>query len=208
MKIDITLSCPKPSSARSKQIRAMFDVPDLHGAVKIGGTLPLDGDWNVGLIVGPSGSGKSSVLRQAFGEPEELHWKEPCVLDDFADRLTIEEICSVCQAVGFNTVPAWLRPYRVLSNGEKFRVEVARRLLETRPDRIIALDEFTSVVDRQVAKIGSHAVQKWVRRQSRRLVVASCHFDLTDWLQPDWIFEPSKPSGVIRPFVKGLALQV
>ena len=88
-------------------------------------------------------------------------------------------------AVGFNTIPAWLRPYGVLSNGEKFRVDLARRLLEG--GDLIAVDEFTSVVDRQVAKIGSHAVQKWARGKGRQFVAATCHYDLEDWLQPDWV---------------------
>jgi hypothetical protein len=52
------------------------------------------------------------------------------------------------------------------------------------------VDEFSSVVDRQVAKIASHAVQKLVRsRPGTQLVVASCHYDIIDWLQPDWILE-------------------
>ena len=53
------------------------------------------------------------------------------------------------------------------------------------------IDEFTSVVDRQVAKIGAHAAQKYVRKAKRRLIVATCHFDVIEWLQPDWVFEPA-----------------
>jgi hypothetical protein len=86
----------------------------------------------------------------------------------------MDEIASTCQAVGFNTIPAWLRPYDVLSTGERFRVELARRMIEAPTDRPLLVDEFSSVVDRQVAKIGAHAVQKWVRSQRapvrRRLV--------------------------------------
>lgn len=99
-------------------------------------------------------------------------------------------ISAICQAVGFNTIPAWLRPFAVLSNGEKFRVELARRMLEA-GDEVIVVDEFTSVVDRQVAQIGSHAVQKYVRAHHKRFVAASCHYDIVDWLQPDWVLEPS-----------------
>jgi GNAT superfamily N-acetyltransferase len=82
-----------------------------------------------------------------------------------------------------------MRPYAVLSNGERFRVELARRLMST--DRQIVVDEFTSVVDRQVAQIGAHAVQKYVRKHGKQFVAASCHYDILDWLQPDWIFEPA-----------------
>ena len=82
-----------------------------------------------------------------------------------------------------------MRSYDVLSTGEKFRVDVARRMLEL-PDPIV-IDEFTSVVDRQVAQIGSHAVQKFVRKNNRKLIAVSCHYDIIEWLQPDWIFEPA-----------------
>jgi GNAT superfamily N-acetyltransferase len=51
------------------------------------------------------------------------------------------------------------------------------------------VDEFTSVVDRQVAQIGSHAVQKHVRRAGRRFVAVTCHYDVVEWLQPDWVLD-------------------
>lgn len=119
----------------------------------------------------------------------DLKWAAASVIDDFDKSLSIADISSVCQSVGFNTIPAWMRPFRVLSNGEKFRVEMARRLLEL-PSPIF-VDEFTSVVDRQVAQIGAHAIQKYVRKNGQQFVAASCHYDIVDWLQPDWIFEPS-----------------
>jgi GNAT superfamily N-acetyltransferase len=57
------------------------------------------------------------------------------------------------------------------------------------------VDEFTSVVDRQVAQIGAHAVQKHIRRTpGRQFVAASCHYDIVEWLQPDWVLEPSTMS--------------
>tara|TARA_R110001606_G_scaffold396811_1_gene571673 strand:+ start:8558 stop:9604 length:1047 start_codon:yes stop_codon:yes gene_type:complete len=169
----------------------MFDVPPAEKCkLSWKGNVPLEEkDWNVGLIVGPSGCGKSSVMRQLFGEEKHLEWKEKSIIDDFHQSHSIKDISAVCSAVGFNTVPAWLRPYHVLSNGEKFRVELARRMMEH--DDPIVVDEFTSVVDRQVAKIGSHAVQKYIRRNKRKFVAVSCHHDIVEWLQPDWILEPA-----------------
>jgi len=172
----------------------MFDVPaQQRQKLEWSGEMPIeDRKWNVGLIVGPSGSGKSTILHEKFGKPASFSWDDASVIDDFAKTLKIAEIAEVCQAVGFNTIPAWLRPYDVLSNGEKFRVDMARRLLEA-PSPIV-IDEFTSVVDRQVAKIGAHAVQKFVRRHDQTLVAASCHYDVIDWLQPDWILQPADMS--------------
>ena len=143
-------------SVRVKQLEGMFDVPAAEKCrLEWKGELPIEKkDWNIGLIVGPSGSGKSTILREVFGEPKTFRWKANSVVDDFAERFSIEEIAAVCGAVGFNTIPAWIRPFAVLSNGERFRVELARRLLECGDP--ILIDEFTSVVDRQVAKIASH----------------------------------------------------
>jgi ABC-type lipoprotein export system ATPase subunit len=192
--IDVQVSTDVSTSVRARQVSAMFDVPPTEKCeLRWKGDLPIDdGDWNVGLIVGPSGSGKSTLAKGVFGEPVDLTWGKASVIDDFSPSLSVEAITFVCQAVGFNTVPAWLRPYAVLSNGEKFRVDLARRLLEL-PDPIV-VDEFTSVVDRQVAQIGAYAVQKYVRRNGRKFVAVSCHDDIVEWLEPDWVLHAATMS--------------
>jgi ABC-type ATPase involved in cell division/GNAT superfamily N-acetyltransferase len=189
--VNVVVETDVSDSIRVRQLGAMFDVPvQQKTRLQWSGRVPYDEvPWNVGLVVGPSGAGKSTLARELFGEHVEFAWAGKSVIDDFAPGKSMEEIAAVCQAVGFNTIPAWMRPYKVLSTGEKFRVDLARRLLEL-PDPILC-DEFTSVVDRQVARIGSHAVQKYVRKAGRKFVAVSCHYDVIDWLQPDWIFEPA-----------------
>jgi ABC-type lipoprotein export system ATPase subunit len=193
MKIDIVKTSQIELTHRVEMLGTMFDVPiedklsvELHGEVDLESK-----PWNIGLIVGPSGSGKSTILNNMFGVPEILQWNSRSVIDDFSDTISMETIANVCSSVGFSTIPAWLRPFDVLSTGEKFRVEVARRLLSN--SKPILVDEFTSVVDRQVAQITCHSVQKFVRANSKQLVCASCHYDIIDWLQPDWIMEPGNP---------------
>jgi hypothetical protein len=194
MKIDFQVSSPVSQSARVKQLSAMFDCPVSEvSKLNFKGELPIEEfDWNVGLIVGPSGCGKSTILNHAFGAPQVFDWAASSVIDDFSRDLSMQTISEVCQSVGFNTIPAWMRPYAVLSNGEKFRVEMARHLLSGADP--ILMDEFTSVVDRQVAQIGSHAVQKYVRKNNLHFVASTCHYDVLDWLQPDWILEPATMS--------------
>lgn len=190
--IDIMVQTPISKSVRAAQVASMFDVPPADSArLEWHGSLPIEErSWQVGLIVGPSGAGKTTIMRQAFGEPLTFRWHGASVIDDFADQFGVEAVTDICRAVGFNTIPAWLRPYHVLSNGEQFRVDLARRLLEG-PDLIVC-DEFTSVVDRQVAHIGANAVQKYIRKhKGRQFVAVTCHYDLEDWLQPDWVFEPA-----------------
>jgi ABC-type lipoprotein export system ATPase subunit/GNAT superfamily N-acetyltransferase len=193
MRIDISNECPVVRSPRVIQVSGMFDV-DLteKSRVEIRGDLPIEGrDWNIGLIVGPSGSGKSTVARQIFGASliTGFEWPEDhSILDGFPEKVGIKTITSLLNAVGFGSTPNWLRPYRVLSNGEQFRATVARALAES--SDLVVIDEFTSVVDRQVAKIASHCVQKAVRRAKRRLIAVACHYDIIEWLQPDWVYEP------------------
>ena len=188
---DFVVQTPISRSTRARQLEAIFDVPPAEQCtLRFAGAMPLDErPWNVGLIVGPSGCGKSSILQNVFGGQMPLHWGASSVIDDFDKALDMQMISAACMAVGFNTIPAWLRPYGVLSNGEKFRVELARRMIESAPP--IVVDEFTSVVDRQIAQIGSNAVQKYVRKNNAQFIAASCHFDIIEWLQPDWVFEPA-----------------
>jgi ABC-type lipoprotein export system ATPase subunit len=187
--IDFVVETPVSRSTRARQLESIFDVPPQEKCrIEYKANLPIqDRDWSVGAIIGPSGCGKSTILNRVFGEPVPLQWNGAAVIDDFPAGFSINEVGAVCQSVGFNTIPAWLRPYHVLSNGEKFRADMARRLMEM--DTVV-IDEFTSVVDRQVAKIGSHAFQKYIRKHGKKAVVAACHYDIEDWLQPDWVFEP------------------
>jgi len=207
-RVDLLVETRLARTPRVKQLSGMFDVPaseklSHHWA----GDLPIDErDWNVGLIVGPSGAGKSSVARQLFGEPAALAWKAESVCDDFDERFTIAEIAEICSAVGFNTIPSWMKPFGVLSTGEKFRVELARHLLEGGGE--IVIDEFTSVVDRQVAHIGCHAVQKHVRKRGKKFVAITCHYDVIDWLQPDWMLEPATMTFQWRSVQRRPALDV
>lgn len=190
--MDVHVSTPIHRSGRVQQIEGLFDVPpsaraDLTWTVP-DEVLRLDFDWNVGLVVGPSGSGKTTVARRLWADEyvEPFEWRgDRAVVDDI--DAPIKDTVKMLTAVGFGSPPAWLRPYSVLSTGEQFRATVARALLER--DRLV-MDEFTSVVDRQVAKVGSHAIQKAVRRSGKHLIAATCHFDVIDWLQPDWLYRP------------------
>jgi hypothetical protein len=194
MKIDIHKSVTIEPTIRTELLSSMFEVPASQKlSVSLTGELPLDRDYNIGLIVGPSGSGKTILLESLFGAPQRFDWKAGSVIDDFPPNASMETISRACQSVGFNTIPSWLRPFSVLSNGERFRAETARHLVSGNSTDICTVDEFTSVVDRQVAQFACHSIQKYVRESGRKLVVASCHYDILDWLQPDWILEPGNP---------------
>jgi energy-coupling factor transporter ATP-binding protein EcfA2 len=150
------------------------------------GDYTLPEKWNIGLIVGNSGSGKTSIAKKCFGDFISNVWDEKPIIDNFKDDLKMGDITQYLGSVGFNSVPYWLKPYHVLSNGEKQRVDLAR--LASENDRVV-FDEFSSLVDRDVAKSMSHSVQKLFRKHDKQLVCVTCHKDLNEWLQPDWIYD-------------------
>lgn len=101
-------------------------------------------------------------------------------------KCSMKDIEKMFYAVGFGSVPSWLKPYSVLSNGEKMRVDLARAMLEK---DFVCFDEFTSVVDRQVAQTTCIAINKAVKRSDKQFVAVTCHYDVMEWLEPDWVFD-------------------
>lgn len=180
-----------PRTFRAEKVKGMFDVEMSEVKKEFDVTIPIEGmNWNVGLILGASGTGKTTIAKRLF--PEFMFfggfdWKEGTLLDDFDKSLTPKQITEALSKVGFASPPDWLKPFAVLSNGQKMRAELARLILEA--DEPVIYDEFTSVVDRQVAKIGSAAIQKYIRKERKQFVAVSCHYDIAEWLEPDWIYD-------------------
>ena len=191
--VNLSVSVPVEKTARVLQLAGLFDVPPTERSERTWSVnLPLDeAPWQIGLVVGASGSGKSTLAREAF--PNALvggyEWPEDkAVVDGFPVELSIKDVTAALSSVGFSTPPAWLRPFRCLSNGEQFRATLARALCD--PRELVVVDEFTSVVDRTVAQVGSAAVAKAVRRQpGKKFVAVTCHNDVEEWLCPDWVVE-------------------
>ena len=108
------------------------------------------------------------------------------------DWLEPKEATFLLSAMGLASVPTWLRPYALLSNGEQYRASLAYKVGKASENDVILIDEFTSVVDRDVAKAMSNALQKYIRRTNKKIILASCHFDIMEWLLPDWTYSPLK----------------
>lgn len=189
MKIQIAKHCQEFDTYRAAYVKSLFNV-DSGADFHLEAELPIDDDkWQIGVIVGPSGSGKTSIGQQMWPgvKPYAPKWPDAAIIDAVAPNSSINDVTAALSQVGLGTVPSWLRPYRVLSNGERFRADLARLLCEA-PKRAV-VDEFSSVVDRQIAQIGAAAFAKGWRRTDGQVVLLSCHYDILDWVNPDWVYD-------------------
>ena len=228
-KLDLTVTCPVHDSFCVQQVAGLFDMPLAEKASeRFQVELPERADpWQIGLVVGPSGSGKSTVARRAFADElyEGADWPADRAVVDCFGELTVRHVVDLFTAVGFGSPPSWVKPYHVLSCGERFRCDLARALARSyrlsaigcqpegsyqpsavshQPDDsssrkpkadsrqpLVVYDEFTSVVDRNVARVCSAAIAKGIRRGHIpcRFVAVTCHYDVAEWLEPDWVLD-------------------
>ena len=174
---------------RVQKIRNDFDYQSIPTET-FKGSINIPEKWNIGVIVGGSGTGKTTIAKQMFegGYICSFEYTHKSVIDDMPN-VSVDEIVKMFYSVGFGSVPSWLKPYDVLSNGEKMRVDLARAMLS---NDFIVFDEFTSVVDRNVAQTTCIALNKSIKSQNKKFVAVSCHYDILDWLQPDWVFDTNK----------------
>lgn len=191
MLVQVRNQCTDFDSYRAARVKSLFNA-ESGANFSLDAELPIDdGDWKIGVIVGPSGSGKTSMGGIVFGEADvyrEPDWPvDAPIIDAIAPGGDFNDVTAALAAVGLGDVPAWLRPYAVLSNGEKFRASMARIIADA-PERVV-IDEFTSVVDRQIAKFGALAFQKAWRRTNGKAVLLTPHYDVLEWVEPDWTFD-------------------
>lgn len=190
MKIRVRNRCSDFKSYRAARVKSLFNAEsgcnfDLDADLAID-----DGAWQVGVVVGPSGSGKTSIGRQLAGEAGLWAPEWPAdrpIVEAIAPEGDFDAVTGALASVGLGDVPAWLRPFPALSNGEQFRANLARLVSEA--PALAVVDEFTSVVDRQIARIGAMAFAKAWRRTPGKAVLLTCHYDVIDWLEPDWVFD-------------------
>ena len=143
--------------------------------------------WGIGVIVGASGTGKSKLLsnfdNKEIAKPD---WDNTKSIASHFDNPV--EALEKLSAAGLMSVPEWVKPYSVLSNGQQFRADLARSLHD-----FARIDEFTSVIDRNVAKAASTAMARYVRKNNiQNIVLATCHRDILEYLEPDWIIDTDR----------------
>lgn len=186
---DIIKETKANKTFRVASVIGKFDLQSENIVERFTGEIDINNNWQIGLIVGKSGTGKTTIAKQLFPDSyiTSFEYNAESVLDDMPKYSSVEQITSAFNSVGFSSPPSWLKPYSVLSNGQKMRVDLARAILSEKD--FFVFDEFTSVVDRNVAQIGSFAMQKAIRKTNKKFIAVTCHFDVEDWLLPDWVFD-------------------
>lgn len=158
----------------------------------------IDSEFSLGVIVGASGSGKTTLAKQIFGDDvfkSNIVADKP-IIDQLPKELSYDECANILSGIGLTSVPCWIRPVYTLSNGQKARAEAA--LAMSSNNSLTVIDEWTSVVDRTVAKVMSHCVQKHARKLKKKIILLSCHYDVLEWLDPDWIIDCNNQSFIDR----------
>jgi len=186
-----------------KYTEYVYDAFDIQDKDKTSVSIPYDldnlgeFDWNIGVIVGGSGSGKTSILK-TLGDLRSPSFKEDKALISNFDWLEPKDAALILTSIGLSSVPTWLRPFSKLSNGEQYRASLAYLISSSKDGEVVIIDEYTSVVDRDVAKAMSFALQKYIRRENKKIILASCHYDILEWLMPDWTCSPQKGGALER----------
>jgi ABC-type lipoprotein export system ATPase subunit/GNAT superfamily N-acetyltransferase len=163
------------------EIRTRYDIRDhVESPVTIP-ELPQEG---IVLIVGTSGSGKSTILNTMGHDSQVQFDPQVNVINNFSTAERGEELLL---ASGLRSIPAWFRPPSTLSNGEHHRFVMALCL----DQGIRVIDEFTSVVDRDTAKSLALSMRQFYDRSqsTEPLYIASCHRDIIEWLDPDYTYD-------------------
>ena len=145
-------------------------------------------------ITGDSGGGKTLLLK-AF---KEFFGDEATALSDFEidpDETLVEgiggdakeaiETLSLC---GLNDAFLFLRKYKELSDGQKYRYKLAK-LIDNKETKVWIIDEFCATLDRVMARIIAYLIQKVARKLGKTVVAATTHQDLVEDFQPDILVE-------------------
>lgn len=198
---------PKANTVRASRVMDHFGIGFEHGQHVIAHELELPiQPGQVVLFTGPSGSGKSSLMRAAAahlsgvagvgtsaasetpGSPcasilsiEDLPLNDALLIDALPiDALEAMQLLAQC---GLGEARLLLRRPAELSDGQRYRFRLALGLAH-KPDWLVA-DEFTATLDRTLAKVIAFNIRRLADRTGSGFLLATTHEDIVDDLAPD-----------------------
>jgi ABC-type Mn2+/Zn2+ transport system ATPase subunit/GNAT superfamily N-acetyltransferase len=187
---NLVLKSDVSSSFRCQKAANSLDIDTNKKSVhEINITADLNSPFNIGLVVGSSGSGKTTLMKSIYGDDcfDQILDNSKPIIDQFDESMSYEDCVHALMGVGLTSVPCWIRPVYTLSNGQRARAECALQM--TSKKEFVLIDEWTSVVDRNSAKVMSHCIQKYARKSGKRIILCSCHYDIIDWINPDFVID-------------------
>lgn len=199
---DVPLTRQVQTDDMTDMANECFDLP-FDGTCKFYPyVVPKLPEYRIMAVVGKSGSGKSTLLKSLKEKESTLNYSDDQYLaESYTQKYPEDEAAAKAfigefKEVGLNPTQCWCKKFPQLSEGEKFRALVALQLQSG-----VIFDEFTSMVDREVAKKVCTGVKRLVEKEDlHNVVVCSCHKDFIPWLQPDVIVDLDDS----KVYVKGI----
>lgn len=204
--LSITSRYSVPQTASVRTIMDCFGLEGEEISRRLFSDLDIEASaGNIIFISGVSGSGKSLLLKAidpSFASPNvqiskkilggeseyTVGWLRPLpndipLIEYFSEKWGIEKALKVLNQVGLAEAFVYIKPYDLLSRGQRYRARLAELII--RDDQVWLIDEFCADLDPLTAKIVAHSLRKLIIHQQRiAFIAAANHSHFLDALRP------------------------